>query len=67
MARLRHENPPRDLSLAPSNRWPERPYKQVTKDDQARRRKERKDEAEVRGKAIRDAEWMARCGKECPY
>jgi len=66
MRRLRHDNPPRDRSRA-SSPGPSQPCKVVTDDERARRRKESKEEAESRGKAIRDAEWMDRFGVPCPY
>lgn len=67
MTSLRHEDPPRDLTQVPSKRWPPKPHKHVTAEDQARRRRELKQEADERGKAIRGAEWIARFGFPCPY
>jgi len=59
MTKLRHEDPPRAKR---TTREPTRPYKHVTDDDRARRRKEMAEAARERGDAILKAErdgWFA--------
>jgi hypothetical protein len=57
MTKLRHENPPRAKR---TTREPTQPYKHVTDEDRARRRKEVAKAARERGDAILQAERDAR-------
>lgn len=62
------KGPPRPGSSSMDHpRGIERPYVHKTEAQKAKERKAYRDEVQARGKAIRDAEWMARFGRPCPY
>ena len=61
MTKLRHDDPPRDLTIsAKSNRYGSKPYKHVSDAEKARQSKALREERRQNGEVILEAERKAR-------